>query len=668
MTVQSGNSPAGQQAPVGQNYTTTAAASAGMSASINNGQQPQQPSNDMWSFADAGLAAPIERRAGGADVRTLMATFAMVIGKNPPSAGFDIDVLAIDNTVENNWHYSVVIPVVVQKTSKVVAFHTLLIESTAKAPLQAETRDVGMSTFQVLHVPSDGLDIEYNKRIARAVAEAYPGYTLLNASSMVVPDTVAADNEDSAREILHNATRACVTVIAESNPAFVDLNLSKRTDNTYQNVSIAVPNGDAINIVGEPVRQDVVVTLTTRIKQQENAQQQNQQGAPRSINSSGNAETVVGSVGAFFDISFVPPANTNVPYGMPGQDPFARTRQFIPRLVITSINQPKLATLASTLMMLYTSTVLTDLSMWQSVFFQRMKNHRLEAGAKDKGVDPTDVGILNLISNVKNLPADQSPDAFDLKSNTVTIGDFVNYMFQVFVPDLSIAIDVPRAGPQSWYMEVFSGAAQGNPDALFEIVRAADKLTGNRFSAHFFQGVMPGTAPALNVGDFFAEVNNTVHNGYYNKQTADGVEKRDLRAVDELYVLNRFGKMDKTPLDWATTFLVDRTNPFQRMARRKEIIEATVGGKVTFTGFSERHTFSAKLVRALMLSCVEAGLKPGIQYNNPLAGANANLAAPTYLSSGLLGNLAGQGFVAGGNANTSGGALHNPTQGSRWVN
>lgn len=621
----------------------------------------------MWSFIDAGLPNPVERRAGGADVRNLMATFSMITAKNAATGGFEVDSLAIDNTVEPGWRYSSVIVTVAQKATKTVAFYPLVIESTISAPLPVETRDVGMSTYPVLHVPSDALDTAYTQRIAKAVAEAFPGYSLLDANGMVVPDTIDAESEDQAREILYNATRACVTVIVESNPAFTDMNLTRRTADTFENVNIQVTNNDAVNIVGEPIRQDVLITLTARQRQDQNAQAQ-QQNQPRSINSIGSNESVVGAVGGFFDISFAPQsANVNPAFNQFGANPLDRTRQFVPRFNITSINQPKLATLASTLMMIFSSLVVTDVATWQSVFFQRMKNHRLEVGAKDKSVDPTDVGILNLVSNVLNVPADKSADPFDLKSNTVQIGDFVNYMYQVFQPDMSVAIDVPRAGPQSWYMNVFSGAAQGNAQAMLELVRAADKLTGNRFSAHFFQGTMVGQQPVLEVGGFFSEVNNTVHNGYYNKQTGDGVEKRDLRSVDYLYVLNRYGKMDKTALDWATSFLVDRTNPYQRMARRKEIIEATVGGKVVFTGFSERHTFSKRFIGALLASCVEAGLKPNFQYNNPLAGANANLAAPSYLGSGLLGaGMMGQGFVTGGNQGATGGALHNPTQG-RWT-
>lgn len=648
---------------VAQNFTANAAA-AGMTAGINHSATAAQAGgDDMWSFIDAGLQVPVERRAGGADVRTMMGLFAKITAESPAAGGFVVDSLAIDNTVETGWHYSALVVTVAQKATNTVAFYPLLLESTSKGALAAETRDVGMNTYQVMHVPSDGLDTEYSRRIVKAVAEAFPDFKLLNANGMVVPDTVAADNEDQAREILYNATRACVTAVVESNPAFTDVNLTRRLDNTFQNVNIVISKNDALDIVGMPVRQDVVVSLTARQKQEQQTQQ-NQQNAPRSINSVGGSESLVGTVSGFYDISFAPQSAT--PGGQFMQNPLDRTRQFVPRYIVTAINQPKLATLASTLLMLYTTTCLTDVSTWQSVFFQRMKDHRLEVGGKDKGVDPTDIGILNLVSNVLNVPADKSAEPYDLKSNAVTAGEFVNYMYQVFVPDCSIAIDVPRCGPQSWYLNVLSGAAQGNAGAMHEIVRAADKLTGNRFSAHFFAGTQVGQAPILDVGGFFSETNNTVHNGYFNKQTTDGVEKRDLRAVDYLYVLNRYGKMDKTALDWATTFLIDRTNPFQRMARRKEIIEATVGGKVVFTGFSERHTFSKRFITALLLSCVEAGLKPNFQYNNPLAGANANLAKPGYLDNGLLGaGMLNQGFSTGGGQGTTGGALFNPTQ-TRW--
>ncbi len=650
MGVQSGTNQQTQQA---SSFTgQSAAASEGLSAHAPAASAPAV--DNMWSFEGAGLPELVSTKAGGADVRTIQATIAAIMAKEQPQGGFEVDTLIIDNTTEVGWRFSAVITTLKQKATNTVAFFPLVLESTASAPLEMDQREVGAVTYSVEHVPSDALDASFVERILKAVADAHPGSELVDCGGMVVPKNIDASIEDQVRPILHNAARACMTAIVEQNPDFVDMNLGLRVDNTYQTVSLNVSNQHVTDIVDQPIRQDVMITLTSRQKQDNQAAGAQQRN--RSIHSIGATEKVIGGVGGFFDAAFAPKAG-NSGYNTYGANPLDRTRQFIKRFNITHLNQPRLATLASTLLLINQSVVLADQSVSDSVFFQRMRQHRLDAGPKDKGVDVTDVGVLNLASNIK---AEQTPTAYDLKSNTTTTDIFASFMDQVFVPGFALAIDVPRAGPQSWVLDVFTAAAAGNPDALAEIVRAADKLTNGKFSRHFFNGQQP----IAKLDMVFSEVNNTVHNGYFMKQQGDVVVKRDIREVDYLYVLNRFGTLDKTALDWAMTFLVNQMNPYQRMARRKEIIEACVGGRVFVTGYSERHTFSDLFVKALFDSCLESGLKPNFQYNNPLAGANTGVVAPSFATGGVIGgSLLQSGFNTGGNNASAGGAFFNPTQG-----
>lgn len=667
MSVQSGagNRDQAQTSHAFTGAAQAAAASMGDGVSINR-ERPASAAdaeNNTWSFLGAGLPELVSVKSGGADVRTLMATISTILAKDNAVMGdYHVDTTSVDNTVETGWRYSAVAVMVRHDKSKTVAFYPMLLQSTESHPLEAETKDIGMQTVQVLHVPSDGLDRQYVDRIAKAVIEANPGFSLMDAGGMVVPSSIDAASEDQIRPILANATRACVTAMVEANPGFVDLNLALRQDNTFQNVTLQVTTGDHSNVIGEPVRQDVVVTLTARKKQQE----QQQQGQTRSVHQGSASESVVGSVRGFFDISFAPQNAGGGAYGNQAytqQSPMARTRQFVKRLVVTDLHLPVLATLPSALMMLFTTTVAGEPSVSDSVFFQNFKNHRLEVGNKDKsGFDPTDVGVLNLISNVDNVPAGQPVPPKDLKTATATHGDFATFMQSVFVPEWSLAIDVPRAGPNSWVLNVFSGAAAGNESAIAELIRAADKLTNGKFSNHFFAG----RERVVTTNMIFSEVSNTVHLGYYMKQTGEGQVKRDIRHIDYLYILNRYGQIDKTPLDWATSFLTDRANPYQRMSRRKEIIEAAVAGKVYFTDFAERHTFSDHFIVSLIRSCVESGLQPAFQYNNPLAGATAALTAPSFTQGGLLSASSAQaGFTTVGAA-TTGGMYNNPVN-SRWL-
>lgn len=628
-------------------------AAAGMSAQTNASEHAAAPESNMWSFDGAGLADLVSVKAGGADVRTIQSTINGIMVKEQPQGDFAIDTLLIDNTVEVGWRFSAVVLTLKQKNTNTVAFFPLILESTASAPLEPDHREVGAIVYVVDHVPSDALDASFLERILKVVADAHPGAELVDCGGMVVPKNIDASIEDQVRPVLHNAARACMTAIVEQNPDFIDMNLGLRQDNTYQTVSMQVVNQHAVDIVEQPIRQDVVITLTSRQKQNNDGNRER----VRSVHNIGATEKVIGGIGGFFDVVFAPKA-ANAGYGMYNQNPLDRTRQFIPRFTITAMNQPRLATLASTLLLIEQATVLSEQSVRDSVFFQRMKQARLNAAPKDKSVDVTDVGVLNLASNIKN---EATPTVYDLRSNAHGPDDFAAFMDQVFMPGFGLSIDVPRAGPQSWVLDVFTGAASGDPAAMAEIVRAADKLTNGVFSQIFFAGMQ---APVAKVEMFFSETNNTIHNGYFMKQEGDNTVKRDIREVDYLYVLNRFGTMDKTALDWAMTFLVNQMNPYQRMARRKEIIEACVGGRVYITGYSERHTFSDHFVKSLFASRVKLALKPTFQYNNPLAGANTGVVAPQFASGGLInGSLLQTGFSTGGNNASAGGVFLNPTQG-----
>ena len=163
-------------------------------------------------------------------------------------------------------------------------------------------------------------------------------------------------------------------------------------------------------------------------------------------------------------------------------------------------------------------------------------------------------------------------------------------------PALVYQLLVRERGDDSWLSTIFLQAASAVPEeavsAQTAIIRAADELTGGRFS-QFFTG-----------GPITMDSNNRLHLGYYVNQAG---EKRDILDIDYLAVMNMVGDRD---IRIATEF--DQTNadmsplPY-RMARRMSIITGIVGD-FKHKGYARLVTFTPTFLQALAASVHAAGL------------------------------------------------------------
>lgn len=642
------------------NESAAAAARAGGAATqgvnINDAASAPSAASAMgeWDWESAGLTLPVSLVSTSEVISKLDAALALIM---QPNAAQDVKLLSVDNTQETNWRYSVAVLCVHRKSTNWLSYFPMLIEATENRPLQGRAVRVGNSDRQVTvqPVPSDGLDAAYRRRIEEMLNQHFPEASALMVQGLVIPRTVNFDDTDHLKRILALAARSCVTQLAEIDHSFLDNNLSRvsKSAATVSRLNVTSPvNGEKRNTVGLPVRQDIELKLVAVTAQERTAAEQNQLMQAHSLNGQGTAEEPIGAVSAYMDVRFLPPQGSYYA----NQDPKALTRRFVPELVITGVELNKLATTASLSMMVSLMTAIAEPRIWHSILYQRRLNNLSEY--KGAAFDPTDLGVLNYASNVAR---SDKPEIYDLKSSSVGPAEFIEYIDAVFQQSLAISIDVPRLAPQSAFMSVLSDCAMGKPEALAFMLNSLNKLTGGKFSQRFF--AQTNGQGQLTADMMFSERMNSVYNGYYNQKLGDQTRDVDLRHVDTVALMARFGQQDPSmTLKWAQSFMINSVDPAIRMANKREVIDAYTQGGAVITGISDRHTFSQQFLATIVACNIDNNFVPVLEFNDPLAGADTGLQAPLFMQTGLFqGGVAGAFGTNVNNPGSYGGIYGTPT-------
>ncbi len=657
MAVQTGQTQ-GQASSFATNTGAAGQASETLNSSSTGGN------GGLFDFTQGLHSLPVSATVGGQSIRDFQKVWDEM---QKADTAWDMVLLNLDRTNEPGWFASAIVAVVWAKEEAArsngnpikVAVYPMLLANTEKRQLSSFMVKINDLEYPVNEVPSMAMNEQFTTRINEMVADHFgKPVSIINVPGMVVHKEVDLTKADQVRPLIENAARAGVTAIAQTMPNFVDANLSKLQPGSVQTMKIESNAQPRYDITGMPIRSDFLMTFSDR--QPGNRQQT--AADRRSLNDVSGQETVWASMSAFIDLVYNPVPQAMFAHGM---DPAAQTRVFVPRTVVTDIHHNQLATVASTMMMLATTTALAAPQVWLGQLYQRMKNYsiHLEGKGKDK-FDPTDIGVLNTIARAFQMNGEAAH--FDLKSNDVTTDVFVDFAQKVFVPQMHVAVDVPHAGPQSFFMGLISAAANNDRNALLAFVGYMDKLTGGLFTKRFLNGDIS----KLSAATFFSETNNTTPAGYaYQKGPDDNLVKVDLRQVDYLYVANRFKNDPTTLKKWAQSFLVGEVDAAKRLGQRMDVLNACFTN-VTVNGYFERHTFRADFLVSLFNCMVELGIKPELKYIDPLRDASSGENAPAFVrTQGLQqGMLSSGGFTAAGGLSSSGlgsGGLGNGGLG-RW--
>lgn len=466
--------------------------------------------------------------------------------------------------------------IVTETADDVTSAHVLMIEKTGNYP-DALIENVAGTRYEIIRTPADALDERYISQTQQTIADVL--HVDLNSVVVVdgtlVPNEFDVTSENLVNDLINNTLNATHSEIAIRTEDYKGLNIQNLLSN-YRNGKFYVDlyfNSDesiVFDQTGMPIRQDICISLTYKV---------NQDGKNKSINQGNDTYEIVKTYG-YIDFEFVGPAIVN--------NMVASTQKFVPNFIITHIDS-RLAPTPDILMLGVASVLSINEDMnWMQAF-------RVVPGKKDQ-IDYNDIGALNIEGNIE-----QSPTGYGKKYNTkdksFSIGE-LNKLIQTLVrPNILVSIDVPKAGPETWYTSVFQYIKFRNNRAAYDRVNEAISYMTN------------GVYQSNNV-QMFTDVSNKIHGGFY--KTKDGY--RDIRHLASyLSFANYVADTNQQPMliSQYTNTLYNSSIPTElRAAERKKYIDEMSAKSAVYKQYYDRLTFSAGFLMNVVGALKAVGFSP----------------------------------------------------------
>jgi len=551
---------------------------------LNNGQSAPQ----AWSLHSGGfLSGPVGQGVGSETLVKLVKNLQDIYLQAPKDV--EIVVFPIDNVNEPALAYSVVVVAARLRTNASigVAFHTLVIESTGDvvAPIFMNVRN---AQVEVHRNTGDALDDVVVAKATAKLGELFPGAKSWSTDGFVIPRDFNPEDKNRCHMVAHTAGIACTTELQTRLPAFRDINLANLEKDSNLVVNITTQGSQVEDIVGKPIRSDVMISFSS--------QRRNQQGANniRASLNSGDREAKVSQINGFVDVFWNPAAQNTGYNNIYQQQNQMLTQKYMARLIITNLQSSFSYSPASVLLSLATSMSLYTDNNWIQAFRPRAVNNG--------EIDLRDIGALNIEGKLdkirpETMPEYNNPHVFskiaDTKGKDFGLEDLGRFVAALISPGLVISLDVPTCGPETWYQSVFAAASYGNPDAEARIYQAAMDLTNGAFGKYFQRG-----AP------MFMDQGNRIHMGHWRDRSG---ATRDIRDIDYIAVANLVGENNPQAIrDWSDTFLNQNFSLAERLSGRKKML-MSLASDVVITDYAERVTPSKLFMAALMNGIMETG-------------------------------------------------------------
>lgn len=478
--------------------------------------------------------------------------------------------------------------ILVTKTVKVkgvvyAVVRTLLLEAEG-IRLQPRVEQFGAQRVELPTRAQDVFNDTYWNRITDFIrrSKGTSDMPVLDAGPLVVPADFDFKDDMDVTRILISSVNRCDDIVARlmGEEPFAIEHFKRQEERLTARIDFT---GEPIhNVVGHPVRADVVVTMNRAVPQF----QQEEDFYER--------ETSFNSVAGFVNLEYAPaPQNQQVQWGQPQQE----TQLFTPSFVITDVSQadwiqaqtPELYLLA-----ISNAYRVTAGTAWVRSFLPQVGKG---------GVDTRDIGALGYMT--------QAGQKIETKSDSFTDEDFVKLMTALVRPNPSFLLDVDPVGDHASIENYFVDAAFEGPHqqkANQKLIQAADNLTGGRFSQHFNSRESQLVIP----------YGQEIHTGYYIGE--DG-EKRDIRDLDVLAMLNLCKGNVSDFMEWYRT-LCDTSMPAAMRLQQRERFERQFLDKgLKITGRAIRLLLAPAFIEALDAATREAGLHVDLENVTSVMGA-----------------------------------------------
>ena len=607
---------------------------------VNPVQQPAQPTFESHISRSQGLNRLTRRSNHGAtrgviggNISKICKSLEEAYLKTKETQGA-VDMLFIPIDRSSGLSHSLV--AVAQETETNVYVSLILVESTGEKPASITTR-VFNDEVVVERYAADCFD-ERLRLTTRDTLKNRFNKNITECSNIVLPADVDVENENALSSYLFYAVESVLQASLGLEAQGLSITDFENVDSLDSKMEYGnIQSGDA---AGHPIRSDITICTDAVI--------QGGNGVP--------TEAVpIFTTSAYVDLTYFDPKQAAMGINPQNQlNPVQQHLQmhpfacYLPKLIVTAV-QCKLECepLEVQLLGLATSTLLRDNLAWIHQF-------RPTVGADSEMRDVGALGHhapLNLANGNQNLDKVRTQTAkFDADSMLrpmLSEAVVVNERDQ----PMTIQFDIPVGGELSWLNDIFISSTR-NAEAKAEIIAAANRLTGNHFST-FFDSKNP-----IIVGNI-----DTIHMGYFE---GSDQTKHDLRSIDIIAMLNRFGK--KEPLlvtDFANTFENFNISEVVRLRDRLTIMRK-YDPNIVVTGLARRLFINPHFISALIsgLGACNTKLRSTNAYFHDAAVSRGNAHINDYLYQGM----GGFGSITNNNVNDTGNNIHGVHHTNRYGN
>lgn len=458
----------------------------------------------------------------------------------------------------------------------VTSAHILMIEKTGDYP-EKLVENISGIRYEITRTPADALDDKYVLQVRNAIIAALRinDNDLIVVDGTLVPNEFDVNSEAAIDELIRNASNAVQAenmIRVKDYKGFNVANLLASAPNGkfFINTYFNSDRTSLLDQSGMPIRQDICVALTFKSGQNNNN---------KSVNQGNESVDIIKTYG-YIDFEYVGPS---VVGGM------MSPQRFVPNFIITHIEGVCAAPTPDLIALAVASVVSVSEEMsW-------MQSFRGTAARKDV-IDYNDIGALNIEGNLENSPTGFGK-LYDTKAKTFTVAELSKFVQMLVRPNMLISIDVPKAGPETWYTSVFNYIKfRNSKEAYTRLVDSIGYLTNGNFQHNGFP--------------VFTDITNKIHGGFY--RTKDGFE--DIRHLSSyLSVSNYIAATNQAPalISQYTNTLYNTSIPSElRASERKKVIDEMSQNTAVYKQFYDRMTFTSGFLTNLVTSLKMAGFTP----------------------------------------------------------
>ena len=183
-----------------------------------------------------------------------------------------------------------------------IAYHTLIVEASIETP-PPKFEMINGQNVEILRTVDGAYDNVMRDFVKDYVAKIYPNTKLTMASACVVPRSFNIADAGLIYGLVSNALFAVTSELQMASPTFTDLNLVNIERDSNLTVRTTFGNQQAMNVVGQPLRSDIIIDFQA-VPNQTNTQQQ----------LSSDRTNNISRVSGFMDMEWDPAQATQNPY------------------------------------------------------------------------------------------------------------------------------------------------------------------------------------------------------------------------------------------------------------------------------------------------------------------------------------------------------------------